>query len=419
MRRYFNTEGWCAPERHYMVSLKDRLEKIKRLYVDKGKYFTINRGRQYGKTTTLRALAKYLKEDYVVFSMDFQLMSTACFADEQTFVIKFIQYIKELYFEQTEVRENIAPDTLNRLLSLKEGGDELQGEHCYSREQRLSMDMLFRALSGICRMVKKPIVMIIDEVDSASNSQVFLDFLAMLRGYYLSREEKPIFHSVIFAGVYDVKNLKRKYRPEEAHRYNSPWNIAAVFDMGMSFSACQIQMMLREYEADNYTGMDVKKVADEIYQYTSGYPYLVSAICKSMDERLQEGDKYKRIAEVWTKEGVSEAVKLLQKEKIPLFDSMVRQLDMYKDLRGLIEEMIYQGKKIPFSPDTEAINIGVMFGFLKEKDGQVIMANRIFEMRMLNMFIAEEALRSDAFRRSFGYVCQVGISDIDKNVSRC
>lgn len=102
-----------------------------------------------------------------------------------------------------------------------------------------------------------------------------------------------------------------------------------------------------------------------------------------------------------------------------MFDSMVRQLDMYKDLRGLIEEMIYQGKKIPFSPDTEAINIGVMFGFLKEKDGQVIMANRIFEMRMLNMFIAEEALRSDAFRRSFGYVCQVGISDIDKNVSRC
>ncbi len=57
MRRYFNTEGQCEPEEHFMVRLEERLEKIKTLYVDRGKYFVINRGRQYGKTTTLRALA--------------------------------------------------------------------------------------------------------------------------------------------------------------------------------------------------------------------------------------------------------------------------------------------------------------------------------------------------------------------------
>ena len=39
MRRYFNTEGWCSPDRHYMVRLEERLDKIKRLYVDRGKYF--------------------------------------------------------------------------------------------------------------------------------------------------------------------------------------------------------------------------------------------------------------------------------------------------------------------------------------------------------------------------------------------
>ena len=58
MERYFNTEGLCEPDVHYMVRLDDRLEKIKRLFVDRGKYFVINRGRQYGKTTTLRALTK-------------------------------------------------------------------------------------------------------------------------------------------------------------------------------------------------------------------------------------------------------------------------------------------------------------------------------------------------------------------------
>lgn len=237
----------------------------------------------------------------------------------------------------------------------------------------------------------------IDEVDSASNHQVFLDFLAMLRGYYLGREAKATFHSVILAGVYDIKNLKLKIRPDSEHQYNSPWNIAAKFKLNMFFDAGQIAAMLEEYEADNRTGMDVEAVAEEIYQYTSGYPYLVSAICKELDEEVPDRQGFEH-ASAWTKNGIIEAVKILLDERTPLFDSMIRQLDTYKELRGLIEETLYQGKRVPFSPDAKAVNMGLMFGFLKEKDGQIAMANRIFEMRLLNMFITEESLKSDAFR---------------------
>ena len=97
-----------------------------------------------------------------------------------------------------------------------------------------------------------------------------------------------MFHSVILAGVYDIKNLKRRIRPDGEQRYNSPWNIAADFDMEMGFSAAQIQGMLEEYEKDRHTGMQTTVVSDEIYQYTAGYPYLVSAVCKAMDEKLPE-----------------------------------------------------------------------------------------------------------------------------------
>ena len=72
------------------------------------------------------------------------------------------------------------------------------------------MDTLFEGLSRICEASGKPVVMMVDEVDSASNNQVFIDFLAQLRGYYLDRDYSPIFHSVILAGVYDIKNLKIK-----------------------------------------------------------------------------------------------------------------------------------------------------------------------------------------------------------------
>ena len=220
---------------------------------------------------------------------------------------------------------------------------------------------------------------------------------AQLRGYYLDREKRPIFHSVIFAGVYDIKNLKLKLRPDEEHQYNSPWNIAADFDIDMSLSKKQIVAMLDEYESDHQTGMETAAIAEDIYQYTSGYPYLVSAICKIMDEKLPYSERFEEPCAVWTQEGVAEAVKRILKTNVPLFDSMIKQLDTYKDLRRMIEEILYQGKRISFSPAEKSINLGLMFGFLKEQDGYVTIANRIFEMYLLNLFIAEESVKSEIF----------------------
>ena len=82
-------------------------------------------------------------------------------------------------------------------------------------------------------------MLIIDEVDSATNNQVFLDFLAQLRLGYLTREKNPghpTFRSVVLAGVTDVKHLRARIHPDGESRVNSPWNIAADFDVDMSLS---------------------------------------------------------------------------------------------------------------------------------------------------------------------------------------
>lgn len=86
-------------------------------------------------------------------------------------------------------------------------------QQAYSSELFLLLD-LFLKLSELCSASDKPIVLMIDETDSASNNQVFIDFLSQIRGYYLNRDAEPAFQSVILAGVYDIKNLKRKIRPE-------------------------------------------------------------------------------------------------------------------------------------------------------------------------------------------------------------
>lgn len=264
--------------------------------MDRGKYFIINRGRQYGKTITLRALTEYLKDDYLVVFMDFQMMSTASFENEKRFVNAFVRcFVKA-------VKEKKDTSVLKELTVLETG-------------MIFDMDEMFVQLGKICEVSQKPVVMMIDEVDSASNNQVFLDFLALLRGYYLGREKRSTFQSVILAGVYDIKNLKLRIRPEGEHKYNSPWNIAAKFNLDMSFSADQIAGMLLEYEEYNKTGMDIPALAKCIYEYTSGYPYLVSAICKLLDEEIPGSKGFENMASVWTEKGITEAVKVLLKGK--------------------------------------------------------------------------------------------------------
>lgn len=189
-------------------------------------------------------------------------------------------------------------------------------------------------------------------------------------------------------GVYSIKNLKLKLRPESEYQYNSPWNIAADFDIDMNFSAQQIAGMLAEYEADYHTGMDIQAISEEIYAYTSGYPVLASMICKRIDERIMGSDGLEDAKKAWSKAGVEKAVTIILKESNLLFESMVKQLDTYEDLYKMIEDIIYCGRRIPFNMEEKSINLGVMFGFLKEQNGRVLVANRLFEMCLLNLFMA-------------------------------
>ena len=81
MNKKFNVAGLCVPQKHYMIDLNDRLIQIREM-VAEGAYFTINRARQYGKTTMLHALTSFLKSEYLVVSMDFQKLGAAKFENE-------------------------------------------------------------------------------------------------------------------------------------------------------------------------------------------------------------------------------------------------------------------------------------------------------------------------------------------------
>ncbi len=384
MPKIFNTTADCKPDFHYMVNLDKRLAAIKRL-VDSGAYFTINRARQYGKTTILRALSRFLEKDYYIVLMDFQAFGAEEFAGENTFSLTFARSFIRLF-----KRNPLPPQSPlhNAVSSLDEA---VQNQSSALRLQRL-----FEYLADICAASDRKIVLMIDEVDSASSNQVFLDFLSQLRAYYIDRDLQPTFHSVILASVYDIRNLRRKLRPEDEHKVNSPWNIAADFNVEMSFSPEDIAGMLTDYEADYCTGMDINAMARQLYAYTSGYPYLVSRLCKLMDEQVLGQEDFSCRAQVWTKNGLNEAIKLLLTEKNTLFESLSEKLLRYPDLNNMLRTLLFTGKSIVYNEYEPSINIASMFGLVKNQNGSLTVANRIFETWLYNLYLSSSEMQSTA-----------------------
>lgn len=383
VRKKFNVSADCKPQLHYMVDLSERLEKIKTM-IDAGEYFTVNRARQYGKTTTLKALERFLENEYLVVAIDFQMVSYSDFEKEELFVEAFSREV----LDAAEGKEEIPQEIRDGLALLADG-----------KSERRTLSGLFRCLSKWCGQSVKKLVLIIDEVDSASNSQVFLDLLAQLRGYYINRDRKPTFQSVILAGVYDVKNLKRKMAADGEEKMNSPWNIAADFLIDMSFSVKDIEGMLFDYENDNRTGMSIRKMAQRLYDYTDGYPFLVSRLCKLIDEHVAGDAVFSDKSSAWTKEGMLEAVNILLHEKNTLFDSLIGKIDAYMELREMIHALLFRGQSILYNPDDGITELAMMFGFVKIEDGNVRVANRIFETRLYNYFLTTARVQgSDMYK---------------------
>ncbi|MEK8015412.1 MAG: AAA-like domain-containing protein [Candidatus Parabeggiatoa sp.] len=374
MPKRFNDTGLCIPSKHYMVDTNLKLKQIIQL-VERGDYFTINRPRQFGKTTTLSLLAKQLnqRDDCVALKISFEEIDSDSYQNQATFIsIFWDMLVKEFEF-----------------LHLSELAD--------FTEQHLDTTQNLRALSRFITKLKrdkvqqKSVVLLIDEVDKSSNNQLFLDFLSMLRHKYLQQNEgrDHSFQSVILAGVHDIKTLKRKMRSDDTSGgYNSPWNIAVDFKVDLSFAPNEIETMLHDYSLDKQIQPDIPAISARLHHYTSGYPYLVSKLCKLIDEEILPN----RLEKNWFVDDVEIAFKMIVDEgyTTTLFDSLVKNLENNQELYELIFHLAINGKSLKFTIANPVINLAHLYGILKPNErGHCQIHNRIFEQRIYAYMISK------------------------------
>ena len=235
MAKEFNTEVTCDPKLHYMVDTTNKMKVFERL-IDRKKYFTINRARQFGKSTSLKWIYTHLNGEYLVVSLSFEDTEETDWENASTFYHFFCRYMENAF----------TSDDLTKNEQNAKFWEDAQ------KIETPSIKNLSDKITEFCQQGNKKVVVLIDEVDKSLDNELFLNFLAMLRKKYIDRDKQgdySTFWSVILAGVYDIKSMKVKIRPEEEHKFNSPWNVAANYKLDMSFNPQEISTMLVDYES--------------------------------------------------------------------------------------------------------------------------------------------------------------------------
>ena len=363
MKRIFNTTGTCIPARHFVADIFGKVEQVMEM-IARGDYFTIKRPHQYGKTTLIYHLSQAMKKDkdYLALDVSFEGIGSSTYESADRFIPAFLELlIMRLRFMDDET------DTTALLEKNRDIRD---------------FNELNRFITEFTGNTSRKVVLMIDEVDKSGNNQLFLDFLGMLRNKYLKRNEagELTFHSVILVGVHDVKSLKIKFRPDVDAKFNCPWNIAVDFKVDLSLLPLEISSMLEEYAAEQKVNLQPLVLAEKIFYYTSGYPFLVSKLCKIIDEEILPH----RPDKAWVLEDIDRAVQSLLKENNTNFDSLIKNLENNHDLYELVFKLIMNGAEFLFNSDNPVILFGRIYGILKEEKGKAKIHNRVYEQRIYN-----------------------------------
>ncbi|MCP4151283.1 MAG: AAA family ATPase [bacterium] len=399
MARCFNVTGICIPREHFMAFLTEKIERIKTM-VDSGYYFTINRPRQYGKTTTMYLLEQLLKEnrDYLVIDISFEGIDAVTHSNQARFITTILDIVSRRFLFMGE----------------KALADYVSGNKDIDDFNRLSS-----VVTQLIGMAARKVVLMIDEVDKSSNNQLFLDFLGMLRSKYLAAKAGKdfTFQSVILAGVHDVKSLKAKILPGATDgKFNSPWNIASDFKIDLSLFPEEIETMLSAYAQEKNVEVDVPFFGQKLFYYTSGYPFLVSYLCRIIDEDILPKKNEKK----WHPHDLEMAVQSILKEGNTNFDSLIKNLENNPELYEFAFNIIMNEKEYSFNKDNPIINFGLIYGVFEERDNRVRIHNRIYEQRIYNYMTSrlESSPEVEFYNVDSSFLDADGFLDVERVIKK-
>ena len=256
MRR-FNRSGPVVADRHYHIPPLERVDLAEiRELIDDQQYFVLHAPRQTGKTSALLALRDLLNAKGGYRCVYVNVEAGQAMREDVERATKVI--LGQLARQARQTGDDYLTDAWPRIFT--EHGPGALGE----------------ALSRWAEAAEKPLVLLIDEIDSLVGDSL-LAVLRQLRADYPHRPESfP--QSVVLCGVRDVRDY-RIYSSSEKTMVTggSAFNIKAESLRLGDFTRGEVHSLLGQHTAE--TGQPFGEDAMEaVWSQTRGQPWLVNAL---------------------------------------------------------------------------------------------------------------------------------------------
>lgn len=267
MERFFNIAGPQIVEDNYTIDPLSRfdLEDILMLIRQK-RYFVLHAPRQTGKTSCMLALRDYLNEHGEYIAVYANVEGGQASRNNVDRVIKS------------------TIDTFARELRLVIGNNSL--DYLSGEAQKKATDsMLTEYLSQLCQNLPKPLVLIIDEIDSLVGDSL-VSVLRQIRAGYANRPNSfPL--SIILCGVRDIRDYRIVLSNQDIVTGGSAFNIKTESLRLGNFTNGEIHELFMQHTRE--TG----QVFDEacfplVWEATEGQPWLVNAIGREVTYKMSE-----------------------------------------------------------------------------------------------------------------------------------
>ena len=261
--RFFNTEGPVRPDDHYHVPPLERvnLDALLGLVRDK-RYFVLHAPRQTGKTSALLALRDLLNSGA---GGDYRCV----YAD-----VEAAQAMRENVAEG--MRAVLSEVALEASVTL--GDDTLEDIWPGVLERAGPGQALRQALSRWCMADPRPLVLLIDEIDTLVGDTL-LSVLRQLRAGYPHRPARfP--HSIVLCGVRDVRDYRVHSTAQDAMVLGgSAFNIKSKSLRLGDFTPEEMRTLLARHTEE--TGQAFTAGAlQAVWSRSAGQPWLVNALCR-------------------------------------------------------------------------------------------------------------------------------------------
>ncbi len=363
---------------------RDLYDDVMRL-IESQQYFVLHAPRQTGKTTFLHALAHRLNAEgkyvCVVCSLESAGYQSISVESANKVFIQAIYLSAEIFLSA----DNRPPDP----------------------DKYAAGSLLLRKyLSDWCQSMDKPLVLLLDEVDSLYDD-VLISTLRQLRDGFQARP-RNFPQSVAIVGLRDIREYRLRARADNPSiGAGSPFNIKAKSLFLSAFSREEVLELLNQHTGD--TGqLFSEAVFEKLYEYSGGQPWLTNALANEIVAEILKNNYSLEI----TPEMVETAKERLIEQRQTHLDSLSDKINEPR-VRPILMSII-TGEAPAFDGYNDAVRYCRDLGIITPEN-PIRFANPIYReiiTRILNSSLAD-GINQDIAQTSW-YLQGDGTLDMDK-----